>query len=85
MKYKQMCLNLKNEIETLEWKLDQAQTDKFKAQNELLGLKEFVQKLEGRESDIRRENEWLKTTLRMVIVSDEKIKILAEFEQLGQD
>lgn len=84
MKYKQEYLSLLDKVNRLEYKLEQRELEKHEYERELAvsmarcdELRKFASQIEGKESDVRRENEWLKTTLRLVIVDADKIKGLA--------
>ena len=76
MKYKQEYLELKDKVSDLEWDLKVVREGRDKANSMVTKLEGQINGFEGRESDVRRENEWLKTTLRLVVVDSEKIKNL---------
>jgi small-conductance mechanosensitive channel len=86
MKYKQELEIAQEKIRDLEYGLKMETKNLNEAKRENDKLNAILERIEGRESDVRRENEWLKTTLRLVIVDTGKIdKIVSELEkdQLG--
>jgi len=85
MKYKQKYEELLDQVKILEHSIEQrelsereAKRDKEIAEAKYEENQRFLRKIEGRESDVGRENEWLKTTLRLVIVDADKIKGLVQ-------
>lgn len=83
MKYKQKYLEQQEEIRSLMHDLNRERNGRIEAEAEARAYKESMSHFEGRESDLRTENEWLKTTLRLVVVDAEKITNLKE--QLEKD
>ncbi len=85
MKYKQKYEELLDKVEILEHRIEQREMSEREAkrEKEIAEAKyeenqRFLRDVESKESDVRRENEWLRTTLRLVIVDADKIKGLAQ-------
>lgn len=73
-KYKQLYLDEKDRAISLNYKLRSCRDSLEKLQQENDRLKGFVEKVEGIESDLRIENNWLRTTLRLAILDADKLK-----------
>ena len=78
MKYKQMYLDEKKRGDRLDYEVGCLRDDKTELKAKIEGIDMLLSKIEGRESHVLNENEWLKTTLRLVIVDGEKVKMLAD-------
>ena len=78
MKYKQLYEDTKSKLNSAEWYLNQAEGKLKKAENELEIIMTILKNIEGKESDIRKENDWLKTTIRLIVVDSDKIAGLAK-------
>jgi len=78
MKYKNLYKDLKIEYSNLEYSLQREKEKVLELEGQLTGIQEGLKRLEGRESYVLNENEWLKETLRLVVVPEGREAKLAK-------
>jgi hypothetical protein len=78
MKYKKLYKEITEKYENLEYDSKNKNSEIARLEGQLLGIHESLKRLEGRESFITQENEWLKETLRLVVVPKGKEVELAK-------
>lgn len=76
MKYKEKYEAETRKVRSLDYEIKNLKSENKQLNKDYLKLKSIIDYYEGKESDIRRENNWLKTTLRLITIDGEKIKLI---------
>jgi predicted nuclease with TOPRIM domain len=84
MKYKKLYFELKEKFDDLEYSYERRNEELKKSEGQVEGMNSVLGRLEGKENSVLVENEWLKDTLRLVIVPPGKEKELAKLIELDR-
>lgn len=84
MKYKKLYNSLLDKVQGIEYEFEQAQREIKKLEGKIEGMEGAYRRLEGRESYVLTENQWLRDTLRLVIVPEGKEIELAKLTREEQ-
>lgn len=78
MQYKTLYEDLKWNLKQAERKLEEEKNLRIECQEKYNALSKLIETREGMELVVKIENDWLRDTLRMLIIPPEKMKNLSD-------